>query len=435
MCVMHMQNKEGKTEEEAKAICGKLQAEAEGAAKPEPNHMNEPANPAPVPVIRELRREVVLKPDKIQEQDGGVLVKDVTLLGTGTWTDSGVGTPLFYPESTLKEYAGNWVDNSLWSRHAGRVPRSITDKIGEIRNPHYNNGAVIGDLWLHGKTQASRDTTELIKAGLVNWVSVEHGGAEEYNPSTGRNEAKSLIFGGVAVVNRGACTICTINNGGNESTGTNLVQSELDTVDKIDKELIKELQCAESDLPASSYAWVEDKEKKTTWHLPHHSMDGKIKCECVRAALQAIGGARTGKPMEVPASAVSHLKSHAKECEINTETERKQSEQDKQSALAEAKAMELKELEGQLAEAIKTIGELRDASAKKDVELAELKKGGESTAKQLENANTKLAELEKRIEKIEKTPAPATQIVLEKELEMPPTVVRVNKKTGEVYGA
>lgn len=412
--------KDGKSEDEAKAICGKLQAEAEGNAGKEHAKPNQ--------AIRELRRE--FKPDKIQEVDGGVLVKDVKLLASGTWTDSGVGTPLFYPEATLEKYAGNWVDTSLWSRHAGRVPRSITEKIGEVKNPRYQDGAVKGDLFLHGKTQASRDTIELIKAGLVNWVSVEHGGDEGFNQATNRLEAKSLIFGGVAVVNRGACTVCTINNSQNEQKEpVPAPVQEPVQLEQLDIELIKELQCAESDLPASAYAWVEDKEKKTTWHLPHHGKDGAVKCNCVRAALQAIGGARTGKPMGVPESAVSHLKSHAKECEI--ETERKQSEQ---SALAEAKAMELKELEGQLAEAIKTIGELRDASAKKDAEITDLKKSGDTVIKQLENANTKLAELEKRIEKIEKTPVPQTQIVLEKELEMPSVVVRVNRKTGEVTG-
>ncbi len=148
---------------------------------------------------------------KIQEQDGGALVKDVTLLASGVWTDSAVGTPLFYPEATLQKYAGSWVDRSVWSRHSGKVPRSITDKIGEVRNPHYQAGAVKGDLWLHGKTQASRDTIEMVQAGLAKWVSVEHGGEEVFNKSTGRYEATSLIFGGVAVVNRGACTVCTIN--------------------------------------------------------------------------------------------------------------------------------------------------------------------------------------------------------------------------------
>ncbi len=166
-------------------------------------------------IIRELRRELllnILKPDKIQEQDGGILVKDVTFLAAGTWTDSAVGTPLFYPEATLEKFAENWVDTSVWSRHSGKVPRSITDKIGEVRNPHYQAGAVKGDLWLHGKTTASRDTIALVKAGLVNSVSVEHGGSEVYNRARNRYEAESITFAGLAIVNKGACSTCTINN-------------------------------------------------------------------------------------------------------------------------------------------------------------------------------------------------------------------------------
>jgi hypothetical protein len=159
---------------------------------------------------RGLWRE--LKIGKFQEMDGGLLVKDVKLLATGTWTDSKENTALYYPPSALEKFAGNWTDSSLWARHSGGVPRSINDKIGEVRNQHYRDGAVVGDLWLHGKNQNSRDTIELIKAGIANFVSVEHGGTEIYNRATGRYEAESITFGGVAVVNRGACKTCTINN-------------------------------------------------------------------------------------------------------------------------------------------------------------------------------------------------------------------------------
>lgn len=162
------------------------------------------------PIIRELRQG--FRPDKFQEVDGGLLVKNVTLLASGTWTDSSVGSPLFYPESTLEKYAENWIDRSVWARHAGKVPRSIIEKIGEVKNPHYSNGGVVGDLFLHGVTQASRDTIELIKAGLVNAVSVEHGGEEIYNKARNRYESSSIIFGGLAIVNRGACSTCVINN-------------------------------------------------------------------------------------------------------------------------------------------------------------------------------------------------------------------------------
>ena len=92
------------------------------------------------------------------------------------------------------------------------MPRDITDKVGDVRNQRFENDSIIGDLFLHGKTQKSRDTTELVKAGIANFVSVEHGGKERWNVGKKQYEAEDLVFGGVAIVNKGACTVCTISN-------------------------------------------------------------------------------------------------------------------------------------------------------------------------------------------------------------------------------
>lgn len=147
-----------------------------------------------------------------QAADGSLTINDVCLLASGTWTDSAWGTPLFYPEAVLKEYADNWFDNPFWCRHGGGVPRSITDKIGEVVNRRYHDKAVHGDIILHGKTQTSRDAIEMITAGLANAVSVEHGGRESYDEDSRTYISEEIIFYGAASVNRGACDICTINN-------------------------------------------------------------------------------------------------------------------------------------------------------------------------------------------------------------------------------
>lgn len=219
-------------EETRRKVCGALQAKAE---KENSNYDNP---------MRELRAKISF--EKYQEADGGLLVKDVKLLASGVWTDSSIGTPLFYPPNVLEKFAGNWIDNSLWSRHSGGASRSITDKIGEVRNPRYNDGAVIGDLWLHEKTQTSRDTAELIKAGQVNYVSVEHGGKERWNAAEKRYDAEELVFGGVAVVNRGACKVCTINN---EEISHSQAQEAFDNMTK--EEDIKKLE-AERQLQEAS---------------------------------------------------------------------------------------------------------------------------------------------------------------------------------------
>jgi len=161
--------------------------------------------------IRALASSFTAKKSKMVEQDGGLLIKGVPMLATGTWTDSAVGTPLNYPEGTLREYASNWIDNTGWSRHLGGMPRDVTDKVAELREPRFEEGAVTGDIFVHGATQKSRDLMEMVKRKLISYVSVEHGGDERYNPATRQMEASTLSFLGFAFVNKGACKLCRIN--------------------------------------------------------------------------------------------------------------------------------------------------------------------------------------------------------------------------------
>jgi len=78
-------------------------------------------------------------------------------------------------------------------------------------------------------------------------------------------------------------------------------------------------QINKSTLPKSSFAYAPT-DKKSDWKLPYKTADGKIHCGGVRAALQAIGGARTGKPMSVPASVKAKLQRAAKTCGIGKES-------------------------------------------------------------------------------------------------------------------
>lgn len=143
-------------------------------------------------------------------EGGGLVFPRVPLLAKGTWTDSAVGTPLNYGEKVLERDAGNWKASGLWTRHAGRSPRDVTDKVGEVRNQHYEEGAVTGDLFFHLLTQQSRDSAELVKNGIIDAVSVEHGGTEIFNSSTKQYDADSIEFYGLALVERGACETCKI---------------------------------------------------------------------------------------------------------------------------------------------------------------------------------------------------------------------------------
>jgi hypothetical protein len=80
-----------------------------------------------------------------------------------------------------------------------------------LTNPRFQDGAVVGDIVIHGYTQKSRDMIELVKRRLIAMVSVEHTGDERYNASTRQLEATSINFSGFAFVNKGACKLCRIN--------------------------------------------------------------------------------------------------------------------------------------------------------------------------------------------------------------------------------
>jgi len=180
---------------------------------------NPNVTPKEVPVVQDLASSVqptrmlaiAFKKSQMIREDDGLLVKDVPMLAAGTWTDSAVQTALNYPERTLSKYAANWSDMSGWARHAGSVPRDATDKVAELRNPRFQDGAVMGDIFIHGYTQKSRDMIELVKRRLISMVSVEHTGDERYNTSTRQLEAETLNFSGFAFVNKGACKLCRIN--------------------------------------------------------------------------------------------------------------------------------------------------------------------------------------------------------------------------------
>ncbi|HPY61095.1 MAG TPA: hypothetical protein PLG55_10285 [Methanospirillum sp.] len=155
------------------------------------------------------------------------------MLGAGTWTDSAKKTPLYYSEDVLRRNAGNWVDNSHWSRHLGGVPRRVGEMIGRTTNPRFEDGHIVADIEYHALSQDSRDTIAMIEAGVANFVSVEHGGRERWNVGTKQYEAEELFFTGSATVNKGACQTCKIRE--NEETPAPeepiIEEPEMDTVE------------------------------------------------------------------------------------------------------------------------------------------------------------------------------------------------------------
>ncbi len=181
-----------------------------------------------------------LQSPKFEETDDGLLIKDVKILAEGTWTDSYQQTPCHYSAEVLREYWNNWKANGYWLRHQGGAPRSIDEKVGEVRSPRYENGAVMGDLFLHLATTKSRDHVEMVKRGYADAVSAEIATVDDYDKKHKRYIAKYLEFSGVASVDRGACETCRIRN---NETGE---PPEVETMDK--EELDKTLSAFKADI-------------------------------------------------------------------------------------------------------------------------------------------------------------------------------------------
>jgi hypothetical protein len=140
----------------------------------------------------------------IRQEDGSLLIKDVTFFTPGIFVDSLTKESSNYSEEVLSRDYANWIDTSVWSKHSGGMARDITEKIGKVLNLRYMAG-VIGDIILHCKTQQSRDVASMVESREVDSVSAEMTGEEKWNPVKQFWDQVSIKFLGLAVVNQGAC--------------------------------------------------------------------------------------------------------------------------------------------------------------------------------------------------------------------------------------
>jgi uncharacterized coiled-coil protein SlyX len=212
----------------------------------------------PSPDDRTFRRELLFElpsASNLERSGDALIVRSVKLLAAGTWTDSAAKTPCSYGPDALREYAGNWADSSLWSRHAGGQPRTINQKVGRIESPRFEDDAVVGDLVLHGLPGTdSPGAIAMIEAGEADYFSAELTGTERWNAERKLYEMQSITFLGGAVVNRGACSTCTLrHNEAGAEPGESPAACATDdpTEDTMTAELeakIAELETANADL-------------------------------------------------------------------------------------------------------------------------------------------------------------------------------------------
>ncbi|MBE3088377.1 MAG: hypothetical protein IMZ71_04615, partial [Chloroflexi bacterium] len=96
------------------------------------------------------------------------------------------------------------------------------------------------------------------------------------------------------------------------------------------------------------FLWVEDPKKKTAWHLPYregaggidpdtgmYRQAGEVNLGALRAIAAAAGGARTGKPMSMPAEIKSKLERLLKQYKIGAAAETAEARGDDETSLVE----------------------------------------------------------------------------------------------------
>jgi len=376
--------------------------------------------------------EIELNSLKFQDKDGGLLIKDVPLLAEGTWTDSNVQTPARYKGEVLEQFAKAWRDQSVWSRHAGGVPRNITEKIGTVIDPHYQDRAVVGDVFLHGQNTQSRDTAMMVKAGLAEFVSVEHIGTEVWNPEESVYDVISLEFLGLAIVNKGACKKCRLNEEddrrlgyvpgnpkgyGKADEGAGWSRPTLG--DFTDKEW-GDLSQAEKTAIASHFAYVESLDTFGGLKLPHHDpKTHNVVWSGVRAAMAALGGARGGSPVPVDMKEKvrAHLAGHYRDFD-------KELEED------DMESKELEEMKGQ----VKALSEALAKSEGERKELAEQIGKLEAARKADEEKLRKLGELEARVKELEESPRDPKANMGEQEKELAePDTAGIVIRNGQIF--
>jgi hypothetical protein len=271
--------------------------------------------------MRELRIPFVT-PQLYELESGDLLIKDAPLLAEGEWTDSAVQTPLFYTAKALEEFAANWRKKIGFNRHLKGQPRDKSNEVSEAINPHFGqfadgtgavHNAILSDILVYGDNPSGRAMQELIKRNQIKYLSVEHGGEEEYNPITGRMESKTLEFYGYAHVNKGACKVCRVNeepgpSPEKETPAEKPVEETMDTKELEDKLAAQELKIKELSAAVENAKKPEVKAPEIPKELS--ALPGAIKelSELVKAqtvridALEKDGtpktGAGTGKELE-----------------------------------------------------------------------------------------------------------------------------------------
>lgn len=138
-------------------------------------------------------------PENGHDVEGGYLTENCNILVEGVWN----GTK--YTSLELAKAANKWRDNTVWNRHYEGKQRDETNRIGILKNQHFEFDRIVGDVFLSNSTPEGRDIIALVKDHKVNGISVEHF------DRTVNGVATDISFLGLAIVPVPACNICHLS--------------------------------------------------------------------------------------------------------------------------------------------------------------------------------------------------------------------------------
>lgn len=162
--------------------------------------------------------------------NGPLIVHNVPIMVAGRWK-SMQGKTCEFTDQDLDANKDNWMDNAVWTRHqllpgenrsaelciGGVTKRYFTPNFSTVLEDGtiYKGAAILGDVLLHRKTDASRDAAVLIRLpkgqGGFRMTSAEIAMLDEnFDVKTGVYHPKKYAFGGLTIQREGACNACNI---------------------------------------------------------------------------------------------------------------------------------------------------------------------------------------------------------------------------------
>jgi len=251
-------------------------------------------------------------PGKFIREDGNALVK---IIAPG-WGSSG-----YYSKEMLKRDASRvyvpathmHIDHPTSSQEKGRPERSLTTLAGVITEKarFLENGPNGPGVYAEARVFEQyrnflNETAPFIGISHRALGKAKTGEAEGRSGRIIESLEKCLSVDFVTLPGAGGSLVQMYESWRPEETLEEPTGCKLALSDLTDKTW-EELSSAEKTGIASHFAYNDGGDTFGALHLPYKGTDGTVKPECVRAALAAIGGARTGGAMNVPDSVKSHL--------------------------------------------------------------------------------------------------------------------------------